>query len=387
MKLIKNSLPIRLPGWIGLCFALLLLGGWGSLLAFGQGNAYIEDNVNAGQKKMEAKIGEMLRNTTPLDKEVFDTYYNSYALARWTNIKNFGAALTGFRKDLKNNLIQSKSGPTHDHLNEVVLKFMKERADQNYHPSVRYNAMYMIGELNETDSAGSAQSKPWQDALPVLLAAVNDPKQIEPVKVAALVGINRHLATGTVKPDMQAQILPLMLKLAAPAGDDAPKDEGRDWLRMQAIEILGLLHKVGQNNQVVDLLLKTISDEKTRPMTRCAAASALKDLDYPSAAGLKSEPIVKTLGEFLYFSTQDGKNATNKDLLVRCMLTRINAVQEGLSGANKLAKSQPEKEYLEKLQKIADGLAKNLGKSTITLDAAKKNLEDSGAELEKFLQK
>ena len=268
---------------------------------------------------------------------------------------------------------------------------MKERAEKNYHPAVRYNAMLTIGELNMIDNFGTAPSPPWEKAMPALLAAANDPQQIVPVKVAALVGISRHIAAGPVKPEMQSQLLPLMLKFAA--GDDVPKDpdQGREWLQMQAVEILGLLHSVGANNQVVDLLVRIIGDEKTLPMTRCAAVCALKELNYPPAGGLKSADLVKALGEYLlYCCTKELKTIGStpaKDIFLRRMLTRINAVQDALNGVKILAKSQPEQKYLEELKGIADELAKNLVKPGITIEIAKKNLEDTETKLKEWVEK
>ena len=65
-----------------------------------------------------------------------------------------------------------KAGPVHEHLNELILKFMDDVAHDNYDPAARANAMIMIADLNETDPNG----KPWKAALPALLKGVTAPE-------------------------------------------------------------------------------------------------------------------------------------------------------------------------------------------------------------------
>ena len=167
----------------------------------------------------------------------FDTYYKTYALARWTQLGTLNS-LRDYHKDLINNLKQAKSGAVHDFLNKLVLDYMTKLAKNDYHPAVRVNAMLTIGDLNSVDSLLPAQDVPWTDAMPVLLEAVNDPKQIVPVKIAALLGINRHVAAGANSP----QIFNEMLKLVT--GPDAA-DVGQVWMRKRAVDILGLLGNLG----------------------------------------------------------------------------------------------------------------------------------------------
>ena len=62
------------------------------------------------------------------------------------------------RKDFRNNHLRNRSGTApdvHDHLNELVLDFMKKLVAGDFHPAVRVNAMLMIGELNRVEPSGS----------------------------------------------------------------------------------------------------------------------------------------------------------------------------------------------------------------------------------------
>jgi len=49
------------------------------------------------------------------EEEVFDTYYKTYALPRWTQRANYNS-LPDRRKDLSNELKTGKTGAPHDRL-------------------------------------------------------------------------------------------------------------------------------------------------------------------------------------------------------------------------------------------------------------------------------
>ena len=67
---------------------------------------------------------------------------------------------------------------------------MKQLAAGPYHPAVQVNAMLMIGELNSVEQPPT----PLPEALDAMIAAVQDTKLSDAVRVAALVGIERHVA-------------------------------------------------------------------------------------------------------------------------------------------------------------------------------------------------
>ena len=201
---------------------------------------------------MNKDIGPILNSgkfdpSQPQQKDDFDTYYKTYALPRWTQLSTLNN-LREYHKDLMSNLARAKSGEVHDRLIKLVLDYMGKIAKSDkYHPSVRINAMLTIGDLNSVDSIQAAQNIPLADAMPILLETVNNDKQIVPVRIAALVGINRHVTMGVNDPQIQNQIFSAMLKLVTGAN---AADLGQAWMRKQAVNILGLLGNSGPNNQV-----------------------------------------------------------------------------------------------------------------------------------------
>ncbi len=349
---------------------------------------FTEYKVDDSQKNNVNKINGILRKgkfDDDAQKADFDTFYKTYALARWTQIKNLGS-LSTFRTDLTNQLRQARTGEVHDHLNELALQYLTKIAKDDCHPTMRYNAMLTIGNLNAVEGS---QPKPLESALPVLLAAVNDKQLIVPVKIAALVGINHHVSSGVNNPQMQNPILTAMLGLVAvdPA-DNA--DAGRYWMRMQAIDILGLLGMPGNNNQAVQALAGIIGDAKVKFSTRCAAAEALGKLNITGPGGANAAELAKLLGQLMAEGCGAGlKSAQDSGMTVfrRQMKVCLQAAMEGLKRLAPLAKDPAQQTYLKELQKIFDGLLKDLDEAKLGDDEVQKKVEDYQGKLNEWLAK
>ncbi len=382
--------------WVFFLSSILLLGGVLSGHVFAQGDEAAtritgaEDPIDQKQKQNLASINSILRAgnfSNDQQKDDFDKYYNTYAFPRWTQQNALGKPLSEYHKELSSHLRQAKSGQVHDHLNELALAYMNKLAKSNkYHPVVRYNAMLTIGELNSVES--TSQSPPLADALPVLLAAVNDANQIEPVKIAALIGINRQVSPpGLNNPQLQKDVLTAMLKVAVVARSAEDATPGQQWMRMQAIEILGLLGVLGNNNQVVQVLAGAISDSKATFSVRCAAAEALGKLKLAEASGLNAASLAKTLGKLMLDACSaelKSVKETGTPVSRRRMKTRLSAAMEGLEGLKPLAKDQAQ---MEELQKILDDLLKDLDNSRLADAELQKTAEGCQAKLKAWVEK
>lgn len=259
---------------------------------------YIVDKVDEGQKKNRTEVTlRILRapNFGPGQQEVFDTYYTDYVLARWSNWEDYAASLEGFRKEVRTDLLNAKSGPIHDHLNSLVLDYMKVRATGHYHPATRFNAMLMIGELNGVEARKSPV--PLPAALPVLVSALGDPQQIDAVKVGALVGVLRHLELGAIKaPDDVKAVGDAALAVAGSKRPPGRSADGHAWMRKLAAEVLGGLGAVGDKGVVATTLAGMVAEAATPFYARCSAAEALGKLTYPADAGLDASKFSVPLG-------------------------------------------------------------------------------------------
>jgi hypothetical protein len=251
-----------------------------------------EDEVDETQRsEFQSKLGGVLSEGRfrPGEQEAFDDYFTKYFLPRWTVVANRDS-LYQYRQELRRRL-ERATGVVHDHLNDLVLEFGGARVgDGGYYPAARVNFMLAIGDLNAEERApGGIPPVPLPEALPVLIQAVesDDPAQIDGVRVAALLGILRHLDLGAVTAgDTRQAVGNAALKVLGsprPAGRSA---EGHAWLRMLAAEILGKLGDTGPNGAVATALAGLVAEPAAPFYARCTAAEALGRLDYAGATGL-----------------------------------------------------------------------------------------------------
>ena len=205
--------------------------------------------------------------------------------------------------------------------------------------------------------------------MPILLETVNDAKQIVPLKIAALVGINRHVTMG-VNDSQAQQIFSAMLKLVTGAN---AADLGQAWMCKQAVDILGLLGNLGANNQVPKLLAGYAGDTKAPFFLRLSAAEALGKLKYDVANGLDAVALAKSLAQLMMDACDaelktKGTPAADRQ---KRMKARLASAMFGLTGdgttfngrtfkgITPLAKDPAQ---LNSLKAIFDGLLKTLDK-------------------------
>lgn len=298
---------------------------------------YLVVPVDDSQKRERNSVMSMLRSRKfeAGEEERFEAYYRRYFLPRWTQPANINS-LPLLRRELRNNLLSGRTGPPHARLNAIVLDYMGKMASANVHPAARVNAMLLIGELNEVEPvrAGDAPTA-LSSALPILLRTLNDDQQIDPVKVAALVGILRHAQFGQRTPEATLAIQRAMLQLAGSPGAPARSAEGHAWMRAQAAKALGLLRSAGENGAVPRLLASLVADEQLDMLVRCHAAAALGQINYAGAAGMNASQLVGTLGQLAADAIRaeaDAYDADPESFSRRRLKAELVAVRRGLVG-------------------------------------------------------
>jgi hypothetical protein len=387
-----------------LCLLAALAGG---LLPCGRALAQTGDAekgrqqlpVDESLKKDITWINSVLiagRFSNPAEEQRFDKFYENYYLARWTQEKNL-SSLHNFRKDLRISHLGRKSAGTtvHDHLSKLVLDFMKKLSVGPYHPAVQVNAMLMIGELNSVEWP---QPAPMPEALDVLLAATESGKYPDAVRVAAVIGIQRHAADGISDPNAAKAVASAMLKLA---GEDMPSGAARaarEWIRAQALETLARLGSVGENNAVFNSMVKTLVDEKLSLSTRGIAAESLGRLNYSNASGISSVDTAGKLAQFLLDAcaeeTRQSKNAVDPVMLRRLMRQRVSEVCSALTGEEEnrkgiasLAREASQQALLGDLQKSIEATAEFLDDKKHEAEELQGPVEELQGKLEAWLKK
>ena len=168
-----------------------------------------------------------------------------------------------------------------------------------YHPAVRYNAVLVMGMLDEQyprEGATARPSKPFPRATRALTVIVDSAttgnRFSPPVILGAVIGLERHAQfRNALTPDAVQAMTAALLKLVSHAQPIQEMDrETYAWLRVRAASALALLGSPGSNNSVHDAILKLVADLKSLD-DRCAAAAMLNKLDYKE---VKLEPATTT---------------------------------------------------------------------------------------------
>ncbi len=212
------------------------------------------------------------------ERDLFVRYYEKFAFPRLTLPEyrsrqpwNVGTGKPDTGKDvvreIRNDLAMAATAPAPDaysKLSQITLGYMgKLAAGAGFHPATRFNAMLLVGDVAAPE------------AVPMLVEAVKDPKQLDAVKVAALAGLLRHAEQGGISdPDLQKLTIDALLALAASPVPKGPRADAVCWQQGQAAEILGRLGSPGKDNSVVATLLKMVGDPALGLSQRCRAARA-----------------------------------------------------------------------------------------------------------------
>jgi hypothetical protein len=334
------------------------------------------------------------------EQATFDDYYEKFFLAQWTDPKNV-TNLPRLLKDMRTSHLGKKAAASdvHDHLNKLVLDFMKKVALGPYHPASQINAMLMIGNLNAVEQQPSTPTPtPLPEALTVMTEAATDAKVADAVRVAALVGIQRHVAAKIADQEVRKKLTGSLLEIAKDDLPDGAQRAGREWLLAQALETLGNLGSPGEGNAVFKAMGKAMADQKLRFSTRCIAAEAMGRLNYANAAGINAVQTAAAVGQFALDTCgdvsqllKDGDPPVSRRRLKQGVSSALLAIVGDGDAEHKgiisLAKEPEQQEYVA-------GLQKALTKATEFLDDKKNDdeklddpLEKLQGELESLLKK
>ena len=115
-------------------------------------------------------------NAQKLDQEqLFDDYFKKYFFPQFTSTSpGTHDNLPLLRKNLRSFLTYGKSGPPHEQLNKLTLAAMKNIVEGKYDLAIKYNAMLVIGDLNEIDGPG--KPKPYGPAFNELAKSLRCPR-------------------------------------------------------------------------------------------------------------------------------------------------------------------------------------------------------------------
>lgn len=265
---------------------------------------------------------------SPLDdkgKKTLAAYYKDYVSYGLTDISQ-GGEFGKWRIELQKNLASAKSKDSRMYVIRIIDNYCSKIAKSSkIHPMSRFNAVLILSDLNEVESARTTPAVPFKKSQDLMVTLLASPKATDEIKMASLIGLMRHAELGThsaarkkMAPADKARIAAAAMKLLNEAKPTAKRsEEGHDWMRRRASDLLGRLGDPGQGDTVVKALMLSITDPENSLSLRCSAAEALGHLDL-STSKVTVEDLVKRLGQ----------------LAVACSREEVEAIKEALKSAN-----------------------------------------------------
>jgi hypothetical protein len=201
-------------------------------------------------------------------------------------------------------LIGAKNTEAHRELVDLTFQAMSRIvADDGYRLAARYNAMLIISQLNDVEPVTTGSNptvpEPMRNALQFILDQFRKEDNPDPIRLAALLGLARHLECDNyrdiqpsppIPPARKAEIIKELIALAE--AKDLP--EGRDsevhkWFRRRAIEALAIACSKKSDASVVASIEGLVKDESQPQAIRFAAAAAMGKMSL--AAPVKIDPL------------------------------------------------------------------------------------------------
>ena len=172
-------------------------------------------------------------------------------------------------------------------------------ASEDFHPAVKLNAMLVLGDLNDKQPRRGKPNtaEPRKLTQKDLVAYLESHEALSDVLlVGALAGMRRQ-ANWEQDPSRKKRIANVVVSLV-----DLPESSKRnknavDWIRRQAIDILGTLGLPGERSRYVAKLYKIIRDDKAPLPLRVAATEALRKMDLSSLPKGKVAQLTQSLNQ------------------------------------------------------------------------------------------
>jgi hypothetical protein len=283
-----SSLP-SLGRFRWLICILLLCGSVGSAA----GQPYKSDPVDKASRAYGANEKQWLTNPAAFaaDKAHFDDFFIKYYFPDMTQANDADLGRLGEQryKLFKKYLWATTNTQLQQDLTTLAFRELGKRiSNPEYHPAFRYNAILVIGMLDEQYANASGQApKPLPQATKALTAVVDsatDPKNTHfppPIILGAIIGLERHAQLrASLAPEAVAAMTAALVKLVL---HDAPIQEmdleTYAWMRVRAAAVLAKLGNVGEKNSVHNALIKLIASTKSLD-DRCEAAGLLDKITY-----------------------------------------------------------------------------------------------------------
>lgn len=187
---------------------------------------------------------------TVTNPKLFDTYWRYFcSQITWYDRR---VDLPKLRIDLRNQL-KGRSGPAQQRLvRQIVFPLMRDIArDEKFDWIVRYNAIMVLGELNQTEPLPPKRAVGFAPTVPVLLEFLDPKRPVNDVndalRIAALNALQEQAKRGGIADTATRE---KVVRLLQQISGDQPPASGRlpdvhEWIALRAQEALSTIQGAG----------------------------------------------------------------------------------------------------------------------------------------------
>ncbi len=251
----------------------------------------VDKLVRAG-KSFCREVVEGKTNRTP----AFDSYFNEYIFPNMAQSTDATTSSVGlFRRDFIKSFLSptAKPGANRTYLIEqLTVPMCRRLATGNYHPSVRMNAVYLAGLLNDREGEPGVAPAPNKLAFSLLLEVLgmqDTPEYLVVSTVSALTRIAEIEGVESHALDTPALRNYAVSVLNGQASGQAKWQPALDyWLRKRSIQILGFL----KDTSSIGILNKIALDSAQPMQLRIDSAEALARMNFAGTGSVAGETVM-----------------------------------------------------------------------------------------------
>ena len=231
-------------------------------------------------------------------------WYENYVFAQFTHARSMGELATQ-RLTFVNELnTRCPNDGVYQHIvNNIVLPQMQTFITGNFHPAVQYNAMLIVGQVNQQSNYNPDQTRrvpvPSTAALGFLVNNIQGGASNDALLLASWVGVLRHVSlnrvTQHIPGNQQVAIAMLALNLLNQDATTAGRSlSGHTWLQRRALEVLSAIGR--DNGQILTRIIELVNDDTAPMPLRLSAAKALHFFYYDGQTKVVVAETSKALG-------------------------------------------------------------------------------------------
>lgn len=292
--------------WLGFGMAVILLAP--ATLARGQ---YKSDEIDQSLRRQRTLVKKYASNpaSDPSKKQLFEDYITKYYIPKMTQADPMALGELGNdRYELFRQIVWPAHPSAQAWLTSTLLQRMQAiYRDSAYHPSVRYNALLVIGMLDDqygNDASSNRQPpKPSLEAnkflVGVLASGYKNASVPPAMMVGALVGLERHAKyRESLPPDAQNTMAKGFMAIAQ--AEKFPQEMNRsasNWIRLQAAIGLVEFASIGENAQYHQTLTKLLDNPALNVEDRCQVAGLIAKLPYKAGDPIDGPGSLKSLSQ------------------------------------------------------------------------------------------